>query len=153
MRFTGRVDRVDNAGTDASPVYRILDYKSSNVPGATGYKDGALLQAPLYMLALERVKGTVGERGRYRVIKKPDNPKNGAEVGGAGKASREDYERALQYAFSIPARVRSGLFEPVMAASRKWAFYHPDIEVTRTRAQLPKAEKGEDPVVWSRFGE
>ena len=62
-------------------------------------------------------------------------------------------ERALQYAFTIPSRVRAGLFEPVMTASRKWAFYHPGIEVTRTRAQLAKAEKGEDPVARSRFGE
>lgn len=152
MRFTGRVDRVDNAGSDSSPVYRVLDYKSSSVPGASGYKDGALLQAPLYMLALHTVKGTAGDRGRYRVIKKPGSPANGAEVGG-GKVGVENYERALQYAFSIPGRIRAGLFEPVVAASRGWAFYHPGIEVTRTRAQLPSAPKGEDPVAWSRFGE
>lgn len=150
MRLTGRIDRVDNAGIGGAPRYRILDYKSSNIPKASGYRDGALLQAPLYMFALEQVKGIAAEKGRYRAIKKPGDPKDGAAVGG-GKVGVENYDRALRYAFSIPARVRAGLFEPVMAASGAWKSYHPGIEVTRTRAQLPKAPKQADPVEWSRF--
>jgi RecB family exonuclease len=137
MRFTGFIDRVDAQGAGDAAVYHVLDYKSSSVPARKGLGDGTVLQAPLYMEALARLKRVPVTKARYRAIKSPGRPQNGCQV----VAGTPEYEHALRIAFSIPARVRAGLFEPVMAASAKWAFYHPGVEVTRGRPQLEEGSR------------
>jgi len=126
MRITGRIDRID---VDARGVHHVLDYKSGNIPQASGYGDGATLQAPLYLEAL-RTSGLAVGRARYRSLKSPGRPQNGAEV----RLDDAKFRRALAIAFTIPARVRRGLFEAAAAASCGWKSYHPDLSIRRTNA-------------------
>lgn len=133
LRLRGRIDRVDKAVRNGELVHLVLDYKSSNVPAAGGYRDGSLLQAPLYVEVLNRL-GFRGVEGRYRAIKKPAKPANGA----VANIEQDVYAQALAHAMSIPGRTRAGFFEPVMAPSKDWAPYHPGAEITRSRAVLPK---------------
>lgn len=133
MRLTGRIDRIDR---DRKGRSFVLDYKSGKVPAAKCYADGVLLQAPLYAEAL-RQSGLDVTKARYRPLKTPGDPKNGAMIG-VGTAK---YEAALAYAFSVPARVRDGMFEAVMAASSEWLWYDPDLAVCRTLAVLPEGNR------------
>jgi hypothetical protein len=139
MRIAGRVDRVDLFRTTTSRALRILDYKSTN-PKPGGYEDGTVVQAPLYMRAVELCLGEEVDRARYRSFKRPGAPKNSGEL----RVGSEVVERALTIAFSIPERVRAGLFEPVMAAKASWRSFHPGIEVTRTRAQRGGGSRFDD---------
>jgi hypothetical protein len=134
LRLTGRVDRID---IDRKGRFHVLDYKSSNVPQAKCYKDGVLLQAPLYAEALRQGAGLDVARARYRALKKPGSPKNGAMV----TIDREPYGTALTFAFSVPARVHGGLFEAVMAASGRWESWDPDLSVCRTQGVLQEGSR------------
>lgn len=128
----GRVDRVDRVVRKGVEAYSVLDYKTSSVPSARGYTDGSVLQGALYLHALEELKGVPIGSGRYRPIRRPGKPAAGCEV----KGTSDDYRTAIQIAFTIPARIRQGLFEPAVAASRDWAFWDPGIDVTRTRMRI-----------------
>jgi RecB family exonuclease len=134
LRMTGRVDRIDS---DRRGRYHVLDYKSSSVPAPKCYRDGVLLQAPLYSEALRQAAGLDIATARYRALKKPGSPKNGALV----TVGREPYGTALTIAFSVPARVHDGLFEAVMAASSSWASWDPDLSVCRTQAVLAEGSR------------
>ncbi|MFQ5528742.1 MAG: PD-(D/E)XK nuclease family protein, partial [Gemmatimonadota bacterium] len=127
LLLAGRIDRIDRlpGGT-----VRVVDYKSGQVPGRKGYEDGALLQSALYMRAWEQITGSVADQGLFLSVKDP------------GKGSKSGLPAAqvddvLRYAFSIPARVRAGLFEPVQAHStREIADWQPGREVTRSTRVL-----------------
>jgi hypothetical protein len=136
MRVAGRIDRID---VNALGQHLVLDYKTSNIPVARGYADGVTLQAPVYLEAL-RESGLVVSRGRYRALKSPGKPQNGAEV----KLDDAKYRAALAIAFSIPERVRMGRFEILLAASAAWQSYHPDASICRTRAQLAEGSRFDD---------
>ena len=136
LRLTGRVDRIDR---DRRGRYQVLDYKTSKVPATKSYRDGVLLQAPLYSEAL-RQAGIDVAGARYRALKKPGNPKNGASI----TVGKDPYDAALAYAFSVPARVHEGLFEAVMAASSEWASWDPDLSVCRTLATLEEGCRFDD---------
>ena len=133
IRLRGRIDRVDVVNRKGEEVHLVLDYKSSSVPAAKGYRNGSLLQAPLYVEVLNAA-GFNAVEGRYRALKKPAHPANGA----AAKIGGDVYDLALQHAMSIPARVRSGLFEPLLVPGANWAPWHPGAEITRSRSALPK---------------
>ena len=105
----GRIDRVDRHGPGDDGWLRVIDYKSGTIPSPRGYDDGALLQTALYMKALNKLGNNNIEAGVFRSIK--NKIQNGAML----KAS--DVDRVLGYAFAIPARVRAGLFEAVLARS------------------------------------
>lgn len=129
LRMTGRVDRIDVLKNGE---YAVLDYKSSKVPEKKCYDDGVLLQAPLYTEALRQATGLNVTRARYRALKTPGKPQNGAMV----HPEKDPYDTALRFAFSVPARVHAGLFEAVVAASSSWASWDPDLSVCRTQAVL-----------------
>ena len=46
MRIRGRIDRVDLVGGGDDIRHHVLDYKTSTIPGKSGYKDGSVLQGP-----------------------------------------------------------------------------------------------------------
>jgi hypothetical protein len=128
LHLRGKVDRVDLAIVDGAEVHHVLDYKSSTTPTAGGYKDGSVLQAPLYLSALEVAGYAVG-KARYRAIKQPGSPQNGAEI----HAAKDGFDDALSFAFSIPSRIRHGLFEPVLArVVRSWRPRDPELEIARS---------------------
>jgi ATP-dependent helicase/DNAse subunit B len=130
MLLRGKIDRIDNR----NGVLVVIDYKSGSTPqGQTGYEDGAVLQGPLYMAALQ-AQGHNARKALYRSIK---GQKNGAEL----LIGDDACERALSIAFSIPERVRCGLFEAVIAKSAKWKDYHPDLAVRRTMAQVAEGSR------------
>ena len=132
LHLRGKIDRVDRAMVEGTEVHHVLDYKSSSIPTAGGYKDGSVLQAPLYLSALEAAGYAVG-KARYRAIKKPGRPQNGAEI----DATKDGFEDALSFAFSIPSRIRKGLFEPVLArVVRGWRPWDPELEIARSRAVI-----------------
>jgi RecB family exonuclease len=131
LRLRGKIDRVDQAGSGDDVQHRVLDYKSGSTPPAGGYKDGSVLQAPLYLEAI-RSLGYHPDEGRYRKLKSPGKPKNGTKV----KAGSAVHEETLAHAFSIVSRIRRGAFEPVMAPSQAWKNWHPGVEITRSRAKL-----------------
>jgi ATP-dependent helicase/DNAse subunit B len=137
MRITGRVDRID---VDGKGRYHVLDYKSSNTPQKKCYNDGVLLQAPLYAEALRQTAGLDIAGARYRALKKPGDPQNGAAI----TVDKEPYGAALTFAFSVPARIHAGLFEAVMAASSDWASWDPDMSVCRTQAMIEEGSRFDD---------
>lgn len=129
IRVRGRIDRVDAAR--AGEAAHVLDYKSSQIPRAGGYSDGSLLQGPLYLRVLAD-RGIPVEWARYRAVKKPGSPQNGARV----RFGSDTYEKALALALTIPGRVRSGLFEPVLPPSGEWKPWDPGLEIRRNGAGL-----------------
>lgn len=137
MRLTGRVDRIDR---DRKSRHFVLDYKSGKVPAAKCYADGVLLQAPLYAEALRQAGGIDVWKARYRALKSPGKPQNGAMIA----VGTPKYDAALSFAFSVPARVRAGLFEAVMAGSSEWLSWDPDPGVCRTRAVLKEGSRFDD---------
>jgi hypothetical protein len=137
LHLRGKIDRVDRATVEGAEVHHVLDYKSSSIPKPGGYKDGSVLQAPLYLSALEVAGYAVG-KARYRAIKKPGNPKNGAEI----HATKDGFEDALRFAFSIPSRIRAGLFEPVLArVVKSWRPRDPELEIARSRAVIREGSR------------
>jgi hypothetical protein len=96
-----------------------------------------LLQAPLYAEALRQSAGLDVVRARYRALKTPGKPQNGAAIA----VDTPPYTDALAIAFSIPGRVHDGLFEAVMAASSEWATWDPDLSVCRTQAVLEEGSR------------
>ncbi len=133
MAVVGRIDRVDRAGTRKT-VHDILDYKSGGTPSKGGYADGSTLQAALYLRVWESL-GNPARKARYRSIKGAGKTANSAEI----RVGKPEYESALACAFSIPARARAGLFEPVKSYwSGGWQPWDVGAEITRGRAQLSK---------------
>lgn len=133
LQLRGRIDRIDVKERRGEPTHLVLDYKSGWIPAPKSYQDGSLLQVPLYVEVINAL-GFNGVAGRYRSLKKPGKPQNGA----AAKVGDDNYDLALQHAMSIPTRILRGLFEPVKAASQGWAPWDPGAEITRSRAALPK---------------
>jgi len=132
LRIRGRIDRVDRVGDGEDARHHVLDYKTYSIPSKSGYKDGSLLQGPIYLRVLEE-SGLVVGKCRYRAIRNPGSPQNGAEL----SVGHEDFDQALTIAFSIPARVRAGLFEATLAAKAGgWPSFYPGREICRSQAQL-----------------
>ena len=134
MKVLGRIDRVDRRGTSGHDAYSVVDYKRKWLPGPKGYRDGVLVQMPLYMKVLRDHFGLAVESGGFRSIKKP----------GVSRLMRwgdDNFERALRVAFSIPGRARDGLFEAIHASSEDWKDWHPGREVCRTRARLESGSR------------
>ena len=132
VRIRGRIDRVDRVGDSEDARHHVLDYKTSTIPRKSGYKDGSVLQGPIYLRVLEE-SGLAVSKCRYRSIRNPGKPQNGAELG----VGHEDFDQALTIAFSIPARVRAGLFEATLAANvGSWPSFYPGREICRSQAQL-----------------
>jgi RecB family exonuclease len=137
MRVAGRIDRID---VDRRGQQHVLDYKTKTIPPTKGYDDGATLQAPVYMKALLTM-GRPVSMGRYRKLESPGDPQNGCKV----VVNNEDYNSALTIAFSIPERVRRGLFEVHLAASLgKWPWYELDLSVRRTDAVIEAGDRYND---------
>lgn len=134
MRVCGKIDRVDEVSRGKHAGTHILDYKSSSTPAAAGYLDGSTLQIPLYMKVLAETKGYEVTCGRYRTLKRDQGISNAAVV----RRGSPKFESALKYAFSIPARIRAGMFEAKAAAAAGWQPWAPGIDVCRTRAQYEK---------------
>ena len=132
LLLRGRVDRVDRYGDEQDGVLRILDYKIglSSLPRQTGYRDGALLQTALYMMAVDSLDLGPVDSARFRGIRQPGKPANKFEI----KFSR--VEPTIRLALSIPGRVRAGLFESVQAGSATVAAWQPGRDVTRNQASL-----------------
>lgn len=137
IRLRGRIDRVDVAPIGGEERYYVVDYKSSRTPTTGWYMDGGALQTPLYMAALAQKLGVTVEAGCYRSIK---NRGNGGEV----RWEDERFRRALSIAFSIPQRVRRGLFEPRATRSTKWQSYWPNAAVTRVQALYDEGSRFDD---------
>jgi RecB family exonuclease len=55
IRLRGRIDRIDVAETPEGFRFRIIDYKSGKTPSLNEVKQGAMLQLPLYAMAVERL--------------------------------------------------------------------------------------------------
>ena len=124
MKLRGRIDRIDSKRGELE----VVDYKSGKMPsGKDGYADGAVLQGPVYMHALQQ-QGHNAVKSLYRSIKEQ---KNGAAL----KIDDPQFARALAIAFSVPERVRGGTFECALAESAKdWSSWHPDGSIRRTSA-------------------
>jgi len=135
MLVRGRIDRIDQ---NASGELTVIDYKSGAMPqGKTGYRDGAVLQGPLYIAALHAQGHTEANAAKYRSLKKRGN-------GGELKLSDPEFTRAIAIALSVSARVRAGHFEAVMATSANWQRYHPDRAIRRTDAKLAEGSRFDD---------
>jgi RecB family exonuclease len=55
LKLRGRIDRVDLLHTADGRRFRVIDYKSGSVPSSTDVKSGAMLQLPLYAMAVQRL--------------------------------------------------------------------------------------------------
>lgn len=130
IRVRGRIDRVDAKPGKNGIELHVVDYKWKSYPPSGGYKDGSVLQTPIYMRAAAVLANLEGEvtQGYYRPI-------IGKTVAAARLLAR-DAELPLQFALSIPPRIRGGLFEAVQARSAQIKPWQPGREVTRTAAAL-----------------
>ena len=137
LRLCGRIDRVDSYSDGNQARHHVLDYKLGRIPTKSGYTDGSVLQGPLYLRVLEEL-GLAVDKCRYRSIGSPGKPQNGAEI----RAGSDQFEEALLIAFSVPERVRSGLFEASLAANAGgWPPYFPGREICRSQAQLKRGSR------------
>ena len=128
----GRIDRVDSHGDGDRVRHHVLDYKLGSIPRKSGYQDGSVLQGPIYLRVVGESGLPVG-KCRYRSIGSPGKPQNGAEI----SVDSADFNRALSIAFSIPERVRAGLFEATLAAKAGgWPSFYPGREICRSQAKL-----------------
>jgi RecB family exonuclease len=136
LRARGRVDRVDR---DRGGALHIVDYKSGFTPPAKQFDDGASLQGPLYMQALAALAGGPVKTAEYRSIKKQ-------RVERPIPWGSNPFERALAIAFSIPARVREGRFEPLVAhsLSGKWMAWWPGPDILRLTEFWPDGSRFHD---------
>jgi ATP-dependent helicase/DNAse subunit B len=87
--LVGKIDRVD-LSEDGEAL--VIDYKTGSCPDMKGIDNGTLLQAPLYMLALESIFGLKPHGAEYRSLKKLDA--KGFDV------SQEDFDEKMQSAIS-----------------------------------------------------
>lgn len=133
LQLRGRIDRVE---IDDQGLLHVVDYKSGGTPQRKEYEDGAAQQGPLYLCAIAQTHAAIGTAAYLSVKGRSRN----APV----TWRDEDVARALRIAFSIPARIRAGHFEPIAAASKKWAPWWPGPEVCRVRHEMRDGE--------SRFG-
>ena len=137
LRICGRIDRVDSHSDGGQARHHVLDYKLGRIPRKSGYTDGSVLQGPLYLRVLEEL-GLTADKCRYRSIGNPGKPQNGAEI----RVGSDQFEEALLIAFSVPERVRSGLFEASLAANAGgWPPYFPGREICRSQAQLESGNR------------
>jgi ATP-dependent helicase/nuclease subunit B len=125
LRLRGRIDRVD-ALTDpaAAGWLYVVDHKSgaSSLSPVGKYEEGAILQLPLYIHALEsRFEGSKVWGGAYQVIGKPARPgalhphtiKKGQVVRADGVRTAEAAARldaALDHALDHVDDIRGGVF-------------------------------------------
>ncbi|MEN8143648.1 MAG: PD-(D/E)XK nuclease family protein [Gemmatimonadota bacterium] len=134
LRLRGRIDRIDRHGS--AGWLRVVDYKSGKAPTTAGYDDGALLQSALYIRALEDLGRSPVANGVFRSIKGAGKPAN------SGLLKANDVDRVLSFALSIPARVRSGLFEAVQArTAKKISPWQPGTEITRSDAVISSGSR------------
>ena len=137
MRVRGRIDRVDAKPGKGGSELRVLDYKWGSYPPARGYRDGSVLQLPIYMQAVSErgdVEGRVSQ-GSYRPVTR--DTANGALI------RAKDVDPVLAFALTIPGRVRRGLCEPVQAASQSLGAWQVGPEVTRSTAKFPDGHRFE----------
>ncbi|MCG8467477.1 MAG: PD-(D/E)XK nuclease family protein, partial [Gemmatimonadetes bacterium] len=126
----GRVDRIDRIGSDGGRGLRVVDYKSGgagSAPSPRAFEDGAALQSPLYMAAVEALGLGAAIAGVYRTIRAPAN---------RARRRPADVGPALELARLIPARIRAGLFEAVQARSTELRDWQPGRDIARTAARL-----------------
>ncbi len=128
LLLRGRIDRVDRHGTGNNAWLRVVDYKSGGTPSPGGYDDGALLQTALYMQAVEQLDREEVRSGVFRSI--------GMKSWNRAELKRERLGSVLEFALSIPSRIRAGLFEAVQAGSTPIAPWQPDRSLTRTEARI-----------------
>ena len=130
MRVRGRIDRVDARPGKGETELRVLDYKWGSYPPARGYRDGSVLQLPIYMRAVSELADVEGRvsQGSYRPVTR--DTANGALI------REKDVDSVLAFALSIAGRVRRGLFEPVQAASQSLGAWQIGPEVTRSTAKF-----------------
>lgn len=112
VHFSGRIDRIDEAGDSV----RVVDYKSSEPPAPKEVKEGRSIQLGVYALAAERlicpgktcVEALFIQPGRK---KKTEALNHGGRDGG-----REERERVLIEAIAGAVRgIREGRFPPATA--------------------------------------
>jgi hypothetical protein len=139
LRIRGFIDRVDRNLAGGEVVHHVLDYKWKNTPSRNGYMDGSVLQGPIYLRAIQ-MAGLEPGKCRYRriILKQPKKISNAAET----RIDSDRFERAMTIAFSIPGRVRAGLFEASLAAKvGHWSGYFPGPEICRSQAVLPEGTR------------
>ena len=133
MRLRGRVDRIDRFVNLGAETWRVTDYKSNYIPGPISFRRGLALQTPLYMKALATREGKEVDLGRYRSLRKCEQ----REV----EWNSDEVTSALRIAFSIPERVRQGIFEPALPPTETWKNWDPGVEVRRTSAVLAEGTR------------
>jgi len=153
LHIRGKIDRVDRSQSKhalGKDTFSVIDYKRRYIPAAKGYLDGTTLQAPIYLLALEKSGYDItGGRGLYRNIISNDRvpstslekkiPKNRTWNGAKIEVDKGDvFSKVKESIFTIPKLVREGRFEAVLAYSAELLPWHPDIEVTRSTAKHPE---------------
>ena len=142
LRICGSIDRVDRYLEAGEVVHHVLDYKWKNTPSRNGYEDGSVLQGPIYLCAI-RIDGLEPGKCRYRRIDltEPKKISNAAQT----RADSARFNQAMTIAFSIPERVRGGLFEASLAATmRTWPWHFPGRELCRSQAVLPGGTRFDD---------
>ena len=73
----------------------------------------------------------------YRTIRTPSG--KGSKI--VVKWDSDEHRDALAVAYSVPARIQAGHFEPVQAASCEWAPWDPGLEVVRAGGGLVDARR------------
>ncbi len=129
----GRVDRIDEVTAGDGVVHRVLDYKSSSVPSASGTVMGASCRRrstskhSIYSDTIRRRVGIV-------LSKKPTNRRTARRVTFGGRSMSVRCKRLFDRSSDSPWPLLSLSWLPVRV-EKSW---HPGSEITRSRAKLPK---------------
>jgi RecB family exonuclease len=127
LLVAGRIDRIDRM-SDAADSLRVVDYKSgTGAPSPKAFEDGAALQAALYMAVAEAEGLGAPATASYRTVRAP-----------ADRATRSaaDVSLSVTLAREIAARIRSGRFEAVQAASTDLKDWQPGRDIARSDARI-----------------
>ena len=117
--FAGKVDRVDSLRSGEVTLWRVVDYKS-RLPrfGAALVESGVALQLPLYMLAIESVRGSTRCAGAFYLPLRNARPRCSVPRGEGSPGAVED---AFQLRGFFDAEHRA-LFDPALGPQESSRF-------------------------------
>jgi RecB family exonuclease len=108
LRLRGRIDRVDLVQTASGRKFRVIDYKSGSAPTSTDVRSGAMLQLPLYAMAVQQLvfaddQATLHDIGYWSLREEGFKPI-------AFENWEEDQEKLLSHVLATIDRIRGGVF-------------------------------------------
>ena len=114
--FSGRIDRIDQHKNDPAS-YRIIDYKTGALPGATAIREGQNIQLTLYALYLEQITKNEGAcKAAYYLTPGKTARQEGLHIDGKYGWDKREENARKKIVHAIEA-IRAGVFPPLKSGA------------------------------------